>query len=225
MPANRYSRYFTSVEPLMRHPAVKSYAPHIFNLLAVIIFTALVIRPTVATILQLRQDIQSKQQLLTQLDGKIQNLMAAHNSYIALGQDIKTKINRAIPDQADITPLVGDIQSTYSPITLSSIVASPSASASSSALPISVGPSDSTTALELQPVTVVTQKPIQYPLVLGTVEFAFSTHASYQTLLNILQELNKTPRLISLNSVVISKPEDSDSTVLSVDGKGYFLAH
>ena len=197
-PTKKYSRYYTFVKPVITNPIIRSTAPHIFSLVTIIVFIVFVIKPTVSTILQLHQTIKEKQQVLTALNQKAENLTQGKRNYENINPDIKLKISKAIPAQADVPFLISSIQGTANTASIS--------------------------ALQVDPVVLVSNtKAASSSMSLSEVGFSFSMQSTYDQLLQTLTNLSKSPRALKINSVMISKPQEGSSISLSVTGKSFFL--
>lgn len=198
-PTKKYARYYTFIKPVITNPVLRSTAPYIFSLVTIIIFTVFVIKPTVSTILDLHQQIAEKQDILNALDTKAQNLTMGKRNYESIDPEIKLKISKAIPAQADVPYLISSLQNT----------AANTASISS---------------LQVDPVALInSNKSASSSMSLDEVGFSFNIQNSYNQLLQALINLNKSPRIIKINSVLISRPQEGSFISLSITGKSYFL--
>jgi hypothetical protein len=112
---------------------------------------------------------------------------------------VRDKISVAVPQNPNITSLIGSLQN-------SSIKQA------------------SVSALQIQPLTVVNNQisTLIPKKELGEVNFSYNIQGSFSQLLASLYNLSRSPRLISLDSVVISKLPDGQ-TIVSITGKGFYL--
>lgn len=194
----KYSRYYVYIKPIIGNKYVKSIAPYIFSLLAIIIFIVFAIKPTVLTITGLQKSIQDNQQILATLEKKSTDLTEGKKNYDKLDQNIKVKINTRLPNQVAVITLINDLQTA---VTKTSTIS----------------------ALQVQPVTVYTNVSSTSPKQdLSEILFSFNVQDSYTQLLQTLDNLSKASRLINLTSVVLTKPPEG-SIGLSVSGKAYYL--
>jgi len=198
MAAPRYSRYYTYIKPVIENKTVRSTAPYVFSLIAVVIFAVFAIRPTVSTILNLQKDLENNSRELEALNTKIQNLNQGKQNLEGLGRETRLKINTSIPDQPNVTFLTKSLRDSYQN-------------------------NSSSSAIQIQPLTLfnsnLPKQTNKYSL--SEISFSYNTLAPYDQLLQILDNLNNSPRLLNLNSVTIAKTEAG--TVLSVNGKAYYL--
>lgn len=194
----KYSRYYVYIKPIIGNKYVKSIAPYIFSLLAIIIFIVFAIKPTVLTIIGLQKSIQDNQQILDTLEKKSQDLTEGKKNYDNLDQNIKTKINTKLPNQVAVITLINNLQTA---VTKTSTIS----------------------ALQVQPVTIYTNiSSISSKQDLSEILFSFNVQDSYAQLLQTLDNLSKVSRLINLTSVVLTKSSEG-SIGLSVSGKAYHL--
>lgn len=197
MAETKYSRYYTYIKPAIQNKIVRSYTPYIFSLISIIVFIFFAIQPTITTISNLQKSIEDNQKVLDALTAKSRNLSLGKQNLENLGPDKKNRINLAMPNQANISTLIVSLQKSQN-------------QASSS-------------ALQIQPVNLVSIGEIPTAKTsLSEIDFSYSVSGSYNQLLEVLKNLNNSPRIISINSVSITKQEDSP-TILSINGKAYYL--
>lgn len=198
MANTKYNKYYTYIKPVIGNQYVKSTAPYVFSVLAIIIFIIFAIRPTVLTIIGLQKNLQDNQQVLGVLEQKSRDLTDGKRNLDNLDPSIKTKINSKLPDNPGVALLINDLQ----------IAATRNASIS---------------ALQIQPVTIYTNSPDNLVKKnLNEVLFSFNVHGSYSDLLATLDNLSKSSRLINLTNVVLNKNSEG-SIGMSVSGKAYYL--
>ncbi|MFA5932708.1 MAG: type 4a pilus biogenesis protein PilO [Microgenomates group bacterium] len=198
MADSRYSRYYVYIKPVITNKYVRSFAPYIFSLLALIIFTIFAIRPTVLTIIELQKSIQDNQKVLAVLQKKSEDLTNGKRNLDNLDQEIKNKINAKLPTNPAVTNLINNLQT----------------SATNSA---------SVSALQIQPVTIYknTSDPTG-KLTLEELVFSFNTQGAYSQLTTVIDNVTKASRYLNLTSVVLSRSGEGGIT-LSISGKGYYL--
>lgn len=199
MADTRYSRYYVYIKPVIGNKYVRSFAPYIFSLLSLIIFTIFAIRPTVITIIELQKNIQDNQAILKLLEQKSRDLGDGKRNLDNIDPAIKEKINTKLPTSPAISNLINNLQS--------------------SALGVA-----SVSALQVQPVTIYDNKVSQTgQLNLEELAFSFNTQSTYSGILTVLDNLSKSPRLINLTNVVLNR--NKDGTGLSISGKVYYLKY
>lgn len=192
------SRYYVFIKPVIGNKYVKSSAPYIFSLLAIIVFVIFAIRPTILTILDLQKSIQDNQAILETLDKKSRDLTDGKRNLDNLDPSVKTLINTRLPDQAAVTALIYDLEQ----------------SATKSA---------SISALQVQPATIYVESSASgIKQQVGELTFSFNVQGSYAGLLETLNNLAKSPRLINITGATLSKSAEG-AISLSVSGKAYYL--
>ncbi len=193
-----YSRYFTYIKPLTRLPIVKNYGSTIFSLLIITTLVYFAIKPTVETILILQKKIADADAVLQKVTQKAENLSQGKKNYDNLDQNIKDKISAAIPDSINLKPLLQ---------TFEQAARNHEASVS---------------ALQIQPLTLDTKTTDKLGL-LTEVKFTFNAEGSYNNLTALLQDLKVSKRLVSIDSLSLSKTSDGKTLILSLSGKAFYL--
>lgn len=191
------SPYYTYIEPVVKNPIVKSVAPYIFSLITLIIFLIFAIRPTLNTISELQKEIDNNQKVLDSLNQKSKNLSTGKTNYENMGSEIKKKIAESLPLNPNVVTLTANIQNS---VPLGANVA----------------------ALQIEPVVLFDLQNTTPTLDLQELSFSFNLDGNYPQLLNALDNLNKTSRLLNVTSIVLSKPSSGSGT-LAITGKAYFL--
>lgn len=193
-----YSRYFTYIKPVTKLPIVRTYGSTIFTLFIMTIFIFYAIKPTVETILVLQKKLEDSTIVLEKVNQKANNLSEGKVSYERLDPALKSKMQALIPDGANLKSIIQTLEAT---------AARHEASVS---------------ALQIQPLVLETKSDNH----LGTpaeVAFTFNTEGQYQNLLSLLQELQKSVRLISIDSLSLSKASEGEGLIMSISGKAYYL--
>lgn len=193
-----YSRYFTYVKPLAKHPIIKNYGPAIFTLLTISMLIFFAIKPTVETILVLQKKLANSDEVLQKVTQKANNLSLGKNNYDNLDQSIKEKISGNIPDTVSLKSVVQ---------TLEQAAEIHEASVS---------------ALQIQPLVIDTKISNQLKA-LSEISFTFNAEGDYENLIALLQDLKNSSRLISIDSLSMSKVTDDKTLIMSLSGKAYYL--
>lgn len=196
--SNLYSRYFTYIKPIIKSPLIKNYGPTIFTLLTTSILILFAIKPTVETILVLQKKIANSDEVLQKITQKANNLSLGKQNYDNLDQDIKDKISATIPDTVNLKSIIAVLEQT--------------AKAHEASI----------SALQIQPLVIDTKIQDQIGS-LAEVPFIFNTEGDYENLVAVLQDLKISSRLISIDSLSLSKTSDGTTLVMSLSGKAYYL--
>ena len=193
-----FSRYYTYVKPLTKLPIIKTYGSTIFTLVIIIIFIFFAIKPTVETILVLQKKLTETSEVLNKINKKADDLSLGKQNYDNLDAGIKDKISQAIPD------IVG----------LKSVTQTLEQAAKLHEASVS--------ALQIQPLVVETK--IEGKVgVLSEIGFTFNIEGDYQNLVLVLGDLKMSGRLISIDSLSISKLSEGSGLIMSINGKAYFI--
>ena len=193
-----YSRYYTYIKPITQIPIVRNYASTIFALVTVTVFIFFAIKPTVETIIVLQKKLADSSQVLDQVTKKVENLSSAKQNYDRLDSNIKNRIQSQIPDNIALRSLIQSLEQT---------AADNQASIS---------------ALQIQPVTLE-GKQSSTATNLSEVGFMFNVEGNYQNLISLLQEIQRSARLISIDNIVFNRTEENQGLVMSLTGKSYYI--
>lgn len=193
-----YSRYFTYIKPITKFPIIRNYGSTIFTLLTISILTLFAIKPTVETILVLQKRLVDEEQTLQKITQKSNDLSLAKKNYDNLDEDIKNKIASAIPNTTGLKSVISTLEQTAKMHDAS------------------------ISALQIQPIVInnTTKEGIGS---LAEITFIFNTEGAYQNLTALLQDLRTSSRLVSIDSVSMSKTVDGTSIIMSLSGKAYYL--
>lgn len=196
----RYSRYFIYIKPVFRNPYVKTYSSLVFSLITITIFSLFAIRPTIKTILSLREDISSQKLILEQLKQKTSNLENANRNYEAIDLKTRENLKSLLPDQVIVGKLIDN---------LSTIATQNEASIS---------------GLQFQPLEIenIDKNGELIKSKVVEISFTLNTFSGYPNLINLLDALSNINRLISIDSVNLNKL-DSGSLIMSINGRSYYL--
>lgn len=163
------------------------------------VFAIFAIKPTIETIISLQKSIEEQSALLKTIKEKSTNLSLARTNYQNINPNIKIKLQTLFPNSPSLPTLIQ---------ILSNLAETEQASMSS---------------LQFQPVDLQTDPTVlKKDATVTEIPFTVNMQGSYQQLINILNKVSKSPRLISIDQVNFTKPEDGD-LVMSINGKVYYL--
>lgn len=193
-----YSRYFIYIKPFTKLPIIKNYGPTIFSLLTISILIFFAIKPTIETIVVLQKKLVDSEALLQKVTQKANDLSLGKKNYDNLDQGIKEKISAAVPDT----------------VSLKSIAQTLEAAAQNHEASIS--------ALQFQSLVIDArvENKVGSP---AEISFTFNIEGEYKNLLSLLQDLKTSSRLVSIESLSLSKANEGSSLVMSLSGKAYYL--
>lgn len=196
--SNLYSRYFTYIKPVTQLPIIKNYGSTIFTLLTMSLLVFFAIRPTIETILVLQKKLADQDEVLQKVTQKAKNLSLGKKNYDNLDQSIKEKISAGVTDTVSLKSLVQTLEQTAKVHEAS------------------------VSALQIQPLIVNTKIESQTG-VLSEIFFTFNVEGAYKNLIAILQDLKSSSRLISIDSLSLSKSNEGGTLIMSLSGKAYYL--
>lgn len=193
-----YSRYFTYIKPVTKIPIIRNYGSTIFTLLVMSVLIFFAIKPTVETILVLQKKLADQEEILQKITKKANDLSSGKKNYDDLDYNIKEKISEAIPDAVGFKSVIQTLESTAKLHEAS------------------------VSALQIQPL-VIESKIDDRVGTLSEIAFTFNTEGNYNNLVALLKDFKNVNRLISIDSLSISKTSDGTGLIMSVSGKAYYL--
>ncbi len=195
----RKSRYYTYVRPVIKNRFVKTYSSLIFSLITISIFSYYAIRPTVTTILSLQKSIQEQTAVLNTLKEKVNNLVEGKRNYENIPLPVKDKIEGLVPDNPALPSLINSLTT-----------AARTAEASISGIQIQ---------------SVILENPntrLSKAAQINQIDFVFNTQGSFSNLMELLSNIKRADRLITITSINFGQPSDANLS-MSVSGKAYYL--
>ncbi len=196
--SSKYFRYFTYIKPITRLPVVKTYGSTIFTIFVMTFFIVYAIKPTIETILVLQKKLADETQVLEKVNLKAKNLSLGQQNYNNLTPSIKAKISGAIPNTIALKTIT---------TTLEQLAKRYEASIS---------------ALQIQPLKIEIAADNKLGNI-SEINFIFNVEGEYVKLVSMLQELKLSDRLISIDSLSLSKLAEGNGLVMSISGKAYYL--
>lgn len=193
-----YSKYFTYIKPVTNIPIVKTYSSTIFTLFIIIIFIFYAIKPTIETILVLQKKLENSTQVLEKVNQKALNLSQGKTNFEKLDSSLKSKIENTIPDTTNLKSLIQSLEQTAKKHEAS------------------------VSALQIQPLVIETNTDNQLGK-LADITFTFNVEGEYRNLVLLLQELKSSLRLISIESLSLSKLYEGAGLSMSISGKAYYI--
>ena len=194
-----YSRYFTYIKPITKIPIVKTYGSTVFTLIIIVVFIFFAIKPTIETILVLQKKLVESTEVLEKISKKASDLSAAKQNYDNLDANIKNKILETIPDSVSFKSIAQTLEQTAK-LHEASI-----------------------SALQLEPIVINVKNEQASTNLLSETSFTFNVTGNYAALTAILQDLRSSSRLISIDSLSLSKLSEGSDLIMSIKGKGYYL--
>lgn len=110
----KYFKYFTKFYD--KRPEFKAFLEITLSTIAIIVFSLFAIKPTLTTVALLQKEVQSKTEIIKQMDSKLNNLNTARLVY-EQNKDKIGKLNTVIPDKPnpqDITTQIEGLAAKHS---------------------------------------------------------------------------------------------------------------
>lgn len=192
--ASRYRQYLKLL-PALKSSHAKAITMLIFTFGALSFLGIFAINPTLVTIVDLQKQLADSQLVHEKLTTKMNNLSNLQQQYNLLAGDLPA-IYDAIPQQASVPQFVAQVEAIAkkSTITITSLQVSQ--------VPLTAGNANETTALSFV--------------------FALEATGTYDNITNFLSTLTNFSRIVTLESVSVSKDPKQDGLVLEVRGREYF---
>lgn len=192
------SPYYTYIKPLMKNHYVKNYSGMAFAIITIIVFGYFAIRPTISVIISLQKSISDQKSILESLNQKSQTLETARANLQNLNPSTVSKMNSLLPSSTNLSPLIEYLNNLAN-----------TANASIS-------------ALQFQPVPITAETVNTKSVTTQDVDLTFNLHGSFAQFQYIIQNLNRGPRLLEIQSLNLSRTNDN-VLILSVNAKAYFM--
>lgn len=189
-------REYLKLLPKLTDEKTRTYTWLAFTLAALSFFGIFAINPTLSTITELKRKLADFQFVYQKYVVKRQNLSILQNAYGSLSGDLPLIAN-ALPQKPEVTKLVGQMNTLLSRSHLQVI-------------------SLKTMGVEITPDRQLSSK--------GASSFAFTLEAmgTYDDILSFIQSVVQANRLITVETVSISKDTKKNALVLNLRGRGYF---
>lgn len=189
-------REYLKLLPKLKDEKAQYYTMLAFTLAALSFFGIFAINPTLSTITELKKKLADMQFVFEKYTEKAQNLSILQDAYRSLSGDLHV-INDAMPQNPEVPKLIAQINALLSKSNLQAT-------------------SLSTLGVEITQERQLSNK--------NASSFAFTLNATgaYEDMLSFVQSLTHINRLITIESLSISKDANKDMLVLSLRGRGYF---
>lgn len=205
----RYKDFFLNILSVYNaKPNLKVYLELILSLATIIVFSLFAIKPTILTIIDLNNEIKSKEETSAKLKQKIQNLQTASNLLQTEANNI-SYIDQAVPNKATAEVLVKQIES----LSIESGLKILGFSASDITL---VGKAtDTKKAKEIE----------NLPNNADELPFSFSATGTYTAIFSFLNKIEELRRPIRIDSFIINSnvTESGKTLIMTVTGRVPFL--
>lgn len=193
--ANKYREYLKLL-PNMQEENTRIFTTLIFTFAAMSFFGIFAINPTISTIVELKKQLSDSEQVNELLTTKINNLSALQGEYTLLTPNLPV-ILAAIPENADAPLLMAQVQS--------------------------LAKQSKLTLVSFRISEVQLTSPQQLNTVKGS-SFTFSLEAQgeYADMIQFVSSLSRMNRIVTLESLSITKEPKQNALVLNIRGRQYF---
>lgn len=203
---SRYKGFFLNIWALYdAKPNFRAYLEILMSLGAIIIFSIFAIKPTILTIIDLNNEIKTKESINQKLSQKVNNLRLATNLLQVESANL-VSIDQAVPDSAAAETLISQLEllSTSNGLTITNFVAS-----------------DIVLRGEyIKKKRVDDTNPLSENV--KELGFSFSVAGDYQNLYSFLQALENLRRPVKIDSFLFNSTKGQDDAkiiVLTITGR------
>lgn len=194
----KYKRYFSNIRVFYeQRQDLKMFLEILLSLFTISMFAIFAIRPTLLTIGQLLTDIQNKEDTISKLNIKIQNLRQAQEVYDG-SSNILAILDTAVPDNSSIDSAVRQIEG----LTQKNNVAVSSISIGES--PIKGDGKAATSDKEVAALPTGSEGIIM----------TFNVSGDYPSLMGFLRDLQNMRRPMVIDQVLINNPNSEDGKII-----------
>lgn len=239
--ASKYREYLKLL-PDIQKENTRAVVTLIFTFFAMSFFGIFAINPTLSTIVTLKKQLADSQLVHDNLKTKISNLSALQQQYTQLSTDLPT-VFEAIPEDARATSLLGQIMGLAkekrvvilslgtSRINLLGETQNPTTPTTGTADPGTTGEGSSGEGAIVAPGTTTGQPGAELPQPdnamtdeSAKLSYTFSVRAqgAYEDLIAYAKSLTQLGRIISVESISISKDPKENVLVLDIEGRAYY---
>lgn len=192
----RPNTYYRALTPMFKKPEVAAYTMLTLSFFAMGIFGMFAIRPTLATIAQLRKKITDHELVHTRIGDKVAMLRSAGQEYEAIAPDLD-EILATLPKKPQLALLLGKLNKLFSENNIEVVI------------------------LQFSPVALVESE--TNPNV-STIEFTLTGKANYGAILTFVARLSQIDRIVTISSIDIStdgQAIDKEPLTIIIRGKAY----
>ena len=189
------SATYVAYLPDFKKEKTQQFVTVVFTFVALTFFALFAINPTLSTIAKLKKELKDDQFVEQQLKQKIANLQSLQNEYGEVEKDLEVVL-KAIPENPDAPILVADIQG------------------------FAVSENVNLTGTQVFEVEV---SKADTPLGYSSFVFSLTAEGSYKNLYNFIEKLSRMRRIISFESISLTKTSsDNSNLVLNLKGNSFF---
>jgi len=188
-----YDKYYKDLLPYLKQEKNQEYFAIILTFGASIFFALLAINPTLSTIAKLKKEIADSKFVEQKLSQKINSLSSLSQQYLTVQDDIIYVLD-AIPEKTEAPTLIAQVQS------------------------IAKNSSVNITTIETSPINLNNQQ----SGLNSEFNFNIAAEGSYEDIQTFLSNLTTMQRVISVDSISITKGDTNQNLQLGLRGTAYY---
>jgi Tfp pilus assembly protein PilO len=196
LPKHVYLEYI-KLFPITRSPEIRTYTTLILTLLGLIGFSVFAISPTIRTILELRRTLADERFANESLETKIAAIQSLQQQYSALGASL-TRVSEAIPNAPEVSSLLAKIQTLVAQSGMRIV------------------------KLEALEVELTKQGKSSEAPTPSSFVFTLNVSGSYAQLTTLLQALHRFDRIVTIDSLAITREEQTSGLTANIRARAYF---
>lgn len=194
LPAARYKEYLKLL-PKAHKDNVRLFVTLVLTFSSLIFFGIFAINPTLSTIVELKKQLADSTYVQEQLSTKIANLSTLQQKHNLLNADLPI-IQAAIPEEASAPALTGQAQTLAEEYDIT------------------------ITSLRISEVQLTSDK--QTSPAGSSFIFFLEAEGAYNNMISFAESLGSFNRIVTVESMAISRDNQEDNLVLTVRGRSYF---
>lgn len=208
----RYKGFFLNIVNLYNSkPNFRVYLELLLTLGTIILFSTLAIRPTVLTIIEIRNEISAKESTIQKLTKKTNDLQSA-SRVIQQESETLELINQSIPSQANLENLISQIErlAIQNNITITAITSSD----------LLIKGSDSKVKKQSDDLSPLPESANELPL-------SIAVSGDYPNLMLFLNSIEMLRRPIKIDTLILNSSKSQDEEVkkltLTINGRSPYI--
>jgi len=197
---DRFRKYYQPLEPLLKKPKNRVYTTTVLSFLTVSLFVWYAIRPTIATILTLRREIQDNTVVNAQMEEKIGNLVEAQAAYQNVTQRLPI-LKQAVPELPETINLLTQLRN------LANESSATISSANAAAIPLThTVEAKKTRTIEKE--TTIPSTEITKSDGVTTTPISITLEGSYDSIKRFIDGLSSMRRIVTITDMaILPKPK------------------
>lgn len=234
--SQRYQKYYQRLEPMFKNRQTQAYTMVILSLITIAFFGMFAIRPTLKTIATLHRQIEDKEELNQKLEEKITALIAAQETYQQMETNLE-KIYSLMPVEVEFPSLIRRLElvsvansALISGIQVDEVFLYNKDGTAAPGAPTVEEIQETTDATLNEAVEDAATDVTATPTVPSAasrldIKFTVSYQGDYLNIVNLLNQLTRMDRLVTINSFALGRQTvgQTSSLSLSLNAQAYYL--